>query len=240
MHDFGLEKPSVLIVENATYVAQTYADLLAESCSVALSTSEEDLDAVINQGTRYDLVIIGMLFPPEGSPYDWHTSPGTMLRMLEIGISDVFYVITLEDIQSVEYEVQRMHDGGLLVDFICEDETEFEEENFLQNVEELLRKAAQRRENPILLSRLEYDIDIIYSHATDLDSLSNTDKSQISRSLKSICKALVRSGYLDCGKDIEGVFNLLVNKYRPKVEALEADIDEATHTIQEWLQRNFW
>ncbi len=134
------DKHRILIVEDAVGVARMYKQLLSSEYDVEVCHSGLEAQAVIDLGTKFDLVIMDIVLPPEDmKKYSLDECQRTGLRLMEamIGknICSRFYVITvLKDLKEKVEAICR--DARAVLQFVYKLDSEPEE--LVDNIKSLL------------------------------------------------------------------------------------------------------
>ena len=105
----------ILIIEDATGVANMYKDILSDEYDITICHSGEKVQSLINQHEEFDLAVVDIVLPPEEKTLTLSDCQRTGLRlmaeMIREKVCSRFYVITvLKDLRpDVEMLCQQAH-----------------------------------------------------------------------------------------------------------------------------------
>jgi CheY-like chemotaxis protein len=136
------QKKKIIIVEDAKGVAHGYKSILeVAGYDVTVCLTGKEAQGLIDREEKFDLAIVDVMLPPEDlDKYTLNDALDTGLRliaqMIKNGICHRFYAITVRgDVGSELEEICSKSSA-----YIYEDKIDYQPENLLDRVQELLSK----------------------------------------------------------------------------------------------------
>ncbi len=171
--------PRILVVEDVDVVFLMYKELLGDEYFVKICTNEQDTEAVINEGSKFDLAIIDLLLPvSESRPLPHQDAQSTGLRLMEALIEkDIchrFYVITV--LKDAKAQVEQLCRGRATLRF--EYKLDNDPADFVHNVVDLLGLSIDVSRQRLLLE-LNTDLKKIKQSCKDIKHLARGEKGSL-------------------------------------------------------------
>ena len=234
------DRRRVLIVEDASGVAQMYRDLLRNSgCFVVTCSGGAEVESLINSGERFDLVVTDIVLPPEDSEkYTLDECQTTGLRlikkMIDRNVCHRFYVITV--CKDVRQQVETICEKSALLLFKYKLDNEPDE--FVNNINRLLEMSPPGSDRPHLVLELSEHIEVIEAYATMVDSLSRNDTEKLMSSMKWIQRALSEQCPIAFVSLLEQAETVLETQYLPKLQGtLRRNVKTTLGAIRDCLEQ---